>query len=279
MKPLDLSTLNNLRPEQIVDAFRKVLNHSNELAAQNTRLQQQIDSIHVPTFAEISAALSAGGSDPLNLTGLVGETVEDVAIASTIPAGPGAPPPAPPPPADGGFTWEFSKRTGAGRWPDLTPPGWRGPMQYTAWVFYFVGGAWFGSAFIQYWFAEPSLESGGPPSAVAGNWTFGSAWGVISNYQPILGETVGYMLSSGNQRQSANDLGNDPVTGLPVQERTNIVTIPFPSDANTVFTFSGMTDAIPPGSITIINAIPLATMTLTAELTQLTTRGGASPPP
>src|SRR5882724_7481855 len=29
---------------------------------------------------------------------------------------------------------EFSRQEGASRWPDLTPPGWDGPLQYTMWL-------------------------------------------------------------------------------------------------------------------------------------------------
>src|SRR5256885_1490366 len=30
-----------------------------------------------------------------------------------------------------GIHVEFSKRDGPGRWPDIVPPGWDGPLQYT----------------------------------------------------------------------------------------------------------------------------------------------------
>ena len=40
---------------------------------------------------------------------------------------------------------EFTKQDGPNRWPDLTPPGWEGPLQYTMWLFLRVNGEWVGS--------------------------------------------------------------------------------------------------------------------------------------
>src|SRR5262245_59961054 len=34
-------------------------------------------------------------------------------------------------------------------WPEYTPPGWDGPLQYTVWAVVRVNGAWYTSGFIQ----------------------------------------------------------------------------------------------------------------------------------
>src|SRR5205814_6062127 len=39
---------------------------------------------------------------------------------------------------------------GPGRWPDIVPPGWDGPLQYTVGIVMNIGGSWYGSAAIQY---------------------------------------------------------------------------------------------------------------------------------
>src|ERR1700704_6579995 len=45
----------------------------------------------------------------------------------------------------------FTKKNGPGRWPDITPKGWDGPLQYTLWLFLQIDGHWVGSGFIQFW--------------------------------------------------------------------------------------------------------------------------------
>jgi len=34
---------------------------------------------------------------------------------------------------------EFTKRHGPGRWPDIIPPGFDGPIQFTLWLFLKIG--------------------------------------------------------------------------------------------------------------------------------------------
>jgi hypothetical protein len=115
---------------------------------------------------------------------------------------------------------DFTTKSGVGRWPD-TPFGDGGSLQYTIWLFEFIGGQWFGSGVIQFWFGLD--RNGGPPSGVAANWFYDAGrWGPLAGRQPAVGEQVGFMVSAGNARG---------VFGVSsVKERTQVVLFPFPSD-------------------------------------------------
>src|SRR6185436_650752 len=51
---------------------------------------------------------------------------------------------------DGVFV-DFSKKDGPNRWPDVVPPGWMGPLEYTLGMVECINGQWYGSAVIEYW--------------------------------------------------------------------------------------------------------------------------------
>jgi hypothetical protein len=119
----------------------------------------------------------------------------------------------------------FTKRDGTGRWPDVIPPGFDGPLEYTLWLFLNIGGQWYGSGIIQYWNGKDF--NGGPPSGVALNWVYDSRWGPMAGYQPATGETIGMMVSAGNAR------GQTTVSS--VKERSQVILIPFPSDAGATY--------------------------------------------
>jgi hypothetical protein len=51
-----------------------------------------------------------------------------------------------------GVHLEFSKRDGAGRWPDVIPKGWDGPLQYCLGIAMLIDGTWHVTAPIQFWF-------------------------------------------------------------------------------------------------------------------------------
>lgn len=128
-------------------------------------------------------------------------------------------------------------------WPDVVPPGWGGPLEYTLWMLLFISGQWYGSGVIQFW--RGLVGSGGPPQYVGApnpasgspDWFYGTAWGPMSGYQPAVGEQVGFLCTAGNQRQGANDLGKYS-DGTIANERTNIIKVPYPSSSGQVFTFS-----------------------------------------
>jgi hypothetical protein len=126
-----------------------------------------------------------------------------------------------------GFDLEFTKKDGPGSWPDYTPPGWTGPIEYTLWSVEKINGQWYASGCIQLWRGEN--RSGGPPSGFAADWYYdASRWGPLAGYQPAVGEQVGFFVSAGNARNNGDTL---------VKERSNVVLIPFPSDAGATFTY------------------------------------------
>jgi hypothetical protein len=114
---------------------------------------------------------------------------------------------------------EHTRNMGPASWPDFTPPGWDGPLQYTLWIFLRIGGRWHGSGCIQFW--RTCQENGGPPEEFAKNWYYApERWAPMTGHQPAPGELVGFMVSAGDAR-------NNGVVS--VQERSNLVAIPFPA--------------------------------------------------
>lgn len=118
-----------------------------------------------------------------------------------------------------GVRVDFSKKDGPGRWPDVVPPGWDGPIQYTLWMVVNIGGRWYTSGGVEYWYGLD--RQGGPPSEFAYNWYYNpQVWGPLANHQPGNGEQVGFFVTSGDQRVKDARI---------VTERSNVVVLPFPS--------------------------------------------------
>ena len=126
-----------------------------------------------------------------------------------------------------GLAVYFGKRDGAGRWPDVVPAGWDGPIEYTVWMVVKINGQWVTSGGVEYW---NGLErQGGPPSMFTRNWYYSEGvWGPLATRQPSVGEQVGFFVTAGDQR--AKDV-------RAVTERSNVVVVPFPSDAGAYFPF------------------------------------------
>jgi hypothetical protein len=128
--------------------------------------------------------------------------------------------------------FDFTKKDGMGRWPDVRPEGWDGDLQYTIWLFRKIHDRWVGSAFIQFWYGRDG--SGDPhdpdvPSKYHDHWFYGTRWAPMNEGGPITpGEQIGFMVTSGNQR---DDDGPNSV-----QERSNIVVVP--AADNAVYTFT-----------------------------------------
>ncbi len=119
---------------------------------------------------------------------------------------------------------EFSKQNS---WPEVVPPGWSGGIQYTLWIVINVNGQWHASGCIEYW--RGLYENGGPVSQYAMNWYFDPIrWGAMTGHQPAPGEQVGFLVTSGDQRN------NGPNS---VKERSNVVMVAFPSAAGRSFVF------------------------------------------
>jgi hypothetical protein len=134
---------------------------------------------------------------------------------------------------DEGIHVEFDK---AGTWPDVTPAGWSGPLEYTLGACVQIGGKWYASAVIQFW---RGLErAGSEPSRFATNWFYASRWGVMQYYQPQPGEMIGFFVAAGNLRDGAMD--------VIVRERSNVVFIPFPSAAGGSWDFGAQPPIVVP---------------------------------
>jgi len=130
----------------------------------------------------------------------------------------------------GGVRVDFSKKSGPGRWPDTTPPGWDGPLQYTLGMVLNIDGQWYASAPVQFWYG---LErAGGPPSQYALNWFYDPGrWAPMTYHQPAVGEQIGFFVCAGNCRNITDS------SGSPVRERSNVVLVTMPTDAGATFRF------------------------------------------
>jgi hypothetical protein len=142
---------------------------------------------------------------------------------------------------------EFSKQDGAGSWPDVTPPGWTGSLEYTLGIAEYIDGQWYGSAAIEFWrglasaggnVAEDIVTLGqcaafgmGSSCQVAKNWYYDSRWGNLAGYQPATGEMIGVFVVAGNLR------GVTDGSQSPVQERSNVVLVPMPGFGGAKYTF------------------------------------------
>lgn len=121
-------------------------------------------------------------------------------------------------------------------WPDYTPPGWDGPIQYTVWAGVRINGVWHVAGFIQMW---RNRESTGAPILTVGpgctvnnfacNWAYDRRWGALAGYQPRAGEAMVFFLTAGNAR------GVGVVTS--VRERTQVVMVNLPANDTGVFSF------------------------------------------
>lgn len=118
---------------------------------------------------------------------------------------------------------EFDKKDGAGRWPDVTPPGWDGPLQYTLGLAELIDGQWVASAAMQYWYG---LDTQGGNVAldqqIAVNWYYDARWGELAGRQPATGEIIGVFVVAGNLRGVLDG------SQSPVLERSNVVLVPMP---------------------------------------------------
>ena len=129
-----------------------------------------------------------------------------------------------------GITVEFSKKDGPGRWPDVVPPGFDGPIQYTIGMALNINGRWYASAPIQMWHGRD--EGGGPPSEYALNWFYDPGrWAPMTYHQPAVGEQVGFFVMAGDGRN--NTLGSVS----PVKERSNVVLVAMPTNAGATYRF------------------------------------------
>jgi hypothetical protein len=130
---------------------------------------------------------------------------------------------------------ECDKLDGASRWPDVVPPGWDGPLQYTMGLVECIGGQWYASAVIEFWYGLSA--SGGNVAMddqIAMNWYYDAIrWGALAGRQPATGEIVGVFIAAGNLR----NITTDDTAQSPVMERSNVVLVPFPDVSGATHSF------------------------------------------
>lgn len=138
--------------------------------------------------------------------------------------------------AEPGLSFESPARSA---WPNYTPPGWDGPIQYTVWAGVRINGVWHVSGIIQMWRERVAtgapLLTFGPGCTVnnfACNWVYDGRWGAMAGYQPRAGEAMIFFLSAGNAR------GVTTVTS--VRERTNVVMVNLPANDTGDWTFTSL---------------------------------------
>lgn len=150
-------------------------------------------------------------------------------------------------PGEEGIHVEFDKLKDPGSWPDITPPGWDGPLQYTVGLVENIEGKWYGSAAIQYWRglyafggnvamdittkAQCTMFGVGSNCQVAKNWYYDGRWGKLAGYQPKIGELIGVFVVAGNVR------GVTDGSQSPAKERSNVVLLQMPEVFGATYTF------------------------------------------
>jgi len=123
----------------------------------------------------------------------------------------------------------FTKQNGPDRWPDVIPPGFNGPIEYTWWLFLNVDGKWAGAGFLEMWNGRDG--SGDLPSTYDKDWYYSSRWAPLYGHGPIQpGEQIGFMVTSGDARDNKGPES--------VRERSNVVV--FPASDNAVYNFPSL---------------------------------------
>jgi hypothetical protein len=165
-------------------------------------------------------------------------------------------------------------------WPDYTPPGWDGPLQYTVWAVWYAAGQWNAAGIIQMWRGRgstgaPLLESDPGCNGVdnfACNWIYSTRWGPGAGHQVVAGEQIGFFVTAGNAR--------DTTTVTSVRERSNVVMISLPANDYGSFTFpaQGLTTLIDYDGDGISDAVLFRPSNGTWYIGQSSTQSGISIP-
>jgi hypothetical protein len=142
-----------------------------------------------------------------------------------------------------GLHIEFSKRTGADRWPDVTPPGWDGPIQFTVWLGAQVNGRWHLAASMNVWYGEGEGSGGG---VYAGPVTDPSQYpknlyyldDALKGHTPEVGESLALFVTAGAQRG---------LNAFAVAERSDVVLFTMPGPNGAAFNYGA---AAPPPVVT-----------------------------
>jgi hypothetical protein len=121
-----------------------------------------------------------------------------------------------------------------GTWPPVVIEPTDGTTQEaTIWVFFRIGGRWYGTGGerLRPNQTDKALDN---PSALGPDWLYDSnRWGVMTGYVPSPGELVGFMVVAGSTRSDDHVIA---------RERTGVILVPFPADgvATTFPPFAGI---------------------------------------
>ena len=130
---------------------------------------------------------------------------------------------------DHGFPTRFDRMDGSNRWPDWTPQGWQGPLQYTLGLCLWApDGQWECSAVVQMWYGRQDKD----PNSTASPWAINTDWfydcnrwgGSLCSRNPLPGERVGVFVVRGNAR-----VGTE-YTPADAHERSNVVLVKWGQD-------------------------------------------------
>src|SRR5438874_7529373 len=150
---------------------------------------------------------------------------------------------------------EFTKKDGSTRWPDVRPAGWAGDLQYTLWLFVKNGDEWAGSAFIQFWHGRDGSGSAADPdvpSVYEKHWYYSDRWAPIYGHGPLhQGEQIGFMVTSGNERDSGGPFGP--------QERSNVVVFAATDSGTYNFAITEPTPEPAPAPLPSVPTVPPST--------------------
>jgi hypothetical protein len=142
-----------------------------------------------------------------------------------------------------GFHLEFAKRSGAGRWPDVVPPGWEGPIAFTVWLGAQVNGQWHVAASLNVWLEEGDGSYGGPvadPVQYASNLYYLDP--ALQGHTPQVGEAIALFVTAGAQRG---------VNAFLVAERSAVITFPMPGPAGATYTFESAPPPVDPPPVVV----------------------------
>ena len=110
------------------------------------------------------------------------------------------------------------EHTKLNQWPGVDIGG--ALQESTLWVFYRINGRWYATG-AERWRPGQTDKALSAPSAITNGWFYNANWAPMNTYYPQVGEQVGFMVVAGSTRAD---------TRAPVQERSNILMVPFPAD-------------------------------------------------
>jgi len=130
------------------------------------------------------------------------------------------------------FEVDFSKRTGAGRWPDV--PFGAGSLEYTLGMCLNISDQWACAAVVQFWYGR-SLDDSAPPRDVALEWFYDPVrWGPLAGWQPQDNESVGVFVGHGNLRGASYNA----VTCPQICDRSDVVFVSWQNGVDSLQLFS-----------------------------------------